>query len=112
MDRVWEVEAEDEVGNWLLGLSTKDLARARRALDLLRAEGDRLGMPHALSLGHGLRELRFHLRDQERRITYWITPDRRIVLLTTFRKQRQNEHREVARAHRVMRSQQDDTTAE
>jgi phage-related protein len=60
-------------------------------------------MPHVRSLGNGLHELRFYLRDEQRRITFWIAHDRRIVLLTTFRKQRQNEHREVERAHKVLK---------
>jgi hypothetical protein len=34
---------------------------------------------------------------------FWIAPDRRIVLLTTFHKQRQNEHREVEQAHKVLK---------
>ncbi len=70
----------------------------RYYLDLLGERGAALSLPHARSLGSGLRELRFQLRDEQRRITFWIAPDRRIVLLTTFRKRRQNERREVDRA--------------
>jgi len=33
-----------------------------------------------------------------RRITYRFTKDGRIILLTTFRKQRNNEHNEITRA--------------
>ncbi len=84
-------------------LSTRDAARARFYLQLLTEHGNTLAMPHVRSLGNGLRELRFHLRDEQRRITFWRAPDRRIVLLTTFRKQRQNEHREVERAHKVLK---------
>ncbi|MGH3786860.1 MAG: type II toxin-antitoxin system RelE/ParE family toxin [Pseudonocardiaceae bacterium] len=79
-------------------LSTHDAARTRFYLQLLTEHGSTLGMPYSRSLGNGLRELRFHLRDEQRRITFWIAPDRRIVLLTTFRKQRQNERREVERS--------------
>lgn len=39
-----------------------------------------------------------------RRITYRFTKDGRIVLLTTFRKQRNNERQEIARAHRAAQS--------
>jgi phage-related protein len=88
----WRIEAED--------------ARTRFYLQLLTEHGSTLAMPYARSLGNGLRELRFHLRDEQRRITFWIAPDRRIVLLTTFRKQRQNERREVERAHNVLKQAQ------
>ncbi|GAA2787272.1 DNA-binding protein [Streptomyces showdoensis] len=35
------------------------------------------------------------------RITYWIAPERRIILLTAFRKTRQREPAEIARAVRA-----------
>ncbi|MGH3694516.1 MAG: type II toxin-antitoxin system RelE/ParE family toxin [Pseudonocardiaceae bacterium] len=103
MGSAWKIEAEDEVDTWLMKLSTRDAARARFYLQLLTEHGNTLAMPHVRSLGYGLRELRFHLRDEQRRITFWIAPDRRIVLLTTFRKQRQNEHREVEQAHKALK---------
>lgn len=46
-------------------------------------------------------ELRFTLGPTARRITYRFTKDGRIVLLTTFRKQRNNERTEIARARRA-----------
>ena len=42
--------------------------------------------------------LRFDMGRLAWRITYFFTADRRIVLLTEFRKQRQNERTEVQRA--------------
>lgn len=48
-------------------------------------------------------ELRFHCQGAARRITYWFTPSQRIVLLTTFRKQRNNERREIERARTALR---------
>ncbi|WP_446224055.1 type II toxin-antitoxin system RelE/ParE family toxin [Nocardia sp. IBHARD005] len=42
--------------------------------------------PWSRNLGDGVRELRFHLHPREFRITYWLAPGRRIVLLTVFRK--------------------------
>jgi hypothetical protein len=36
------------------------------------------------------------------RISYWIASDRRIILLTVFRKTRMREDREVERARRVL----------
>ncbi|GIH99551.1 hypothetical protein Pta02_15600 [Planobispora takensis] len=50
-----------------------------------------------------LRELRFHLDELVMRITYWIAPGRRIVLLTVFSKTRAREDREIERARRAMR---------
>lgn len=58
-------------------------------------------MPLSQSLGDGLFELRFSLGPTARRITYRFTEDRRIVLLTTFRKQRNNERAEIERARQV-----------
>lgn len=104
MGEQWRIEAEPEVGDWLSGLTSREAARVRFYLDLLAERGAALAMPHARSLGSGLRELRFHLRDEQRRITFWIAPDRRVVLLTTFRKQRQNERREVDRARATLKT--------
>lgn len=58
-------------------------------------------MPLSRSLGEGLSELRFALGPTARRITYRFTRDGRIVLLTTFRKQRNNERDEIARARKA-----------
>ncbi len=59
-------------------------------------------MPHSRSLGAGLFELRFDLDRVACRVTYFFTEPRRIVLLTVFRKQRQNERHEVQRARDAM----------
>ncbi|WP_285585860.1 type II toxin-antitoxin system RelE/ParE family toxin [Herbidospora sp. NBRC 101105] len=50
-----------------------------------------------------LRELRFYLNNDQMRITYWIAPERQIVLLTVFRKTRMRETRQVERARRALR---------
>jgi hypothetical protein len=42
--------------------------------------------------------LRFHLLRQQTRVTYWLAPQRRLILLTVFRKTRSAEIAEVARA--------------
>jgi putative component of toxin-antitoxin plasmid stabilization module len=55
-------------------------------------------MPLSRSLGDGLFELRFTLSPTARRITYRFTQDSRIILLTTFRKQRNNERHQIDRA--------------
>ena len=49
-----------------------------------------------------MRELRFYVERDAVRVTYWIAPDRRIILLTAFRKTRQREDREVERARRAL----------
>ena len=58
-------------------------------------------MPLSRSLGEGLFELRFTLGPTTRRIMYRFTKDGRIVLLTTFRKQRNNERIEISRARKA-----------
>lgn len=71
-------------------------------LDRLAEQGNRLRMPASRTLGDGLFELRFDLGKVARRITFYFASKRRIVLLTVFRKQRQNERTEVRRAHQAM----------
>jgi hypothetical protein len=69
---------------------------------LLADEGTLLGEPYTRQLDGRLRELRFHLDRQAVRITYWIVPDRRIILLTVFYKSRMQEEREIERARRAL----------
>ena len=73
-------------------------------IDRLAALGSTARMPLSRSLGAGLFELRFTLGPTARRITYRFTQDGRIVLLTTFRKQRNNERNEIARARTAAES--------
>ncbi|MBF6482399.1 type II toxin-antitoxin system RelE/ParE family toxin [Nocardia cyriacigeorgica] len=61
-----------------------------------------LGEPYTRQLRGKLRELRFYLTRDAVRITYWIAPGRRIILLTVFRKQRMREVAEIERAMRAM----------
>lgn len=70
-------------------------------IDRLSALGSLARMPLSRSLGDGLFELRFMLGPTARRITYRFTKDGRIVLLTTFRKQRNNERSEISRARKA-----------
>lgn len=62
-----------------------------------------LGEPYSRHLGGPVRELRFDLGNDRdaMRIPYWLAPGRRIILLTVFRKSRQREVSEVARAKRA-----------
>ncbi|MFD5506186.1 type II toxin-antitoxin system RelE/ParE family toxin [Streptomyces sp. NPDC127051] len=57
-----------------------------------------LGEPYSRHLDGAVRELRFTLDTDAVRITYWLAPGRRIVLLTVFRKTRMREESQVQRA--------------
>jgi len=50
-----------------------------------------------------VRELRLQLLAQQTRVTYWLAPGRRVILLTIFRKTRGAEVAEVARALQVQK---------
>jgi putative component of toxin-antitoxin plasmid stabilization module len=70
-------------------------------IERLAALGPSARMPLSRSLGDGLFELRFTLGPTARRITYRFTKDGRAILLTTFRKQRNNERAEITRARKA-----------
>jgi hypothetical protein len=99
----WEVESEPEVSEWLEDLSDADFVQSTAIIDRLSEQGNKMRMPFSRSLGDGLFELRYSCGGVNRRITYWFGPKRVIVLLTTFRKQRNNERREVERARVAMK---------
>jgi hypothetical protein len=101
---VWDVEIEPEVAAWLTSLEASDFDDAHEAIERLSAAGNRLRMPLSRPLGGGLFELRFIAQGSARRITYWYADWRPglIVLLTTFRKQRQVERREIVRARAAL----------
>jgi hypothetical protein len=96
------VEQEPEVRSWLEDLSTARFATTAFYIDLLADQGPLLGEPYTRQLDGKLRELRFHLDGQAIRVTYWIAPGRRIVLLTVFAKTRMRENREVQRARKAL----------
>lgn len=97
----WAIEFSEEVRLWYVALTPTGKASTDRVLERLASQGNMLRMPHSRSLGDGLYELRFSCENVNRRITYVFDPDRRVVTLTTFRKQRQNERAEVLRARRA-----------
>ncbi|EGE39347.2 MULTISPECIES: type II toxin-antitoxin system RelE/ParE family toxin [Actinomyces] len=97
----WSIEFSEEVRIWYAGLTPTGKASTDRVLERLALQGNMLRMPHSRPLGDGLHELRFSCENVNRRITYVFDPDRRVVTLTTFRKQRQNERTEVLRARRA-----------
>ncbi|MCX4970051.1 type II toxin-antitoxin system RelE/ParE family toxin [Streptomyces sp. NBC_00654] len=96
------VELEPEVEQWFLGLNDAHRGTVAFYVDLLASRGALLGDPYTRQLDGKLRELRFHLDSRSLRVTYWITSERRIILLTVFRKQRMRETGEVERARRAM----------
>lgn len=96
-----EIELHDEITAWLDTLAQDEWERIVVLVDRLAELGSTARMPFSRSLGDGLCELRFTLGPTARRITYRFTKDGRIILLTTFRKQRTNERNEIARARRA-----------
>ena len=96
-----KVEVHEEVVDWMASLSDTEWNRTAVVVDRLASLGSQARMPLSRSLGYGLFELRFSLGSTARRITYRFTTDNRIILLTTFSKQRDNERAEVARARKV-----------
>ena len=96
------VELEPQVRDWLEALPTSEFATAAFYVDLVAERGPLLGEPYTRQLDGKLRELRFHLGARPVRVTYWIAPGRRIVLLTVFVKTRMRESAEVERARRAM----------
>ena len=98
---VSDLELHDEVVVWMRSLDGAEWDRTVVVIDRLAALGSSARMPLSRSLGDGLFELRFSLGPTARRITYRFTKNGRIVLLTTFRKQRNNERNEVTRARQA-----------
>ncbi|WUI00320.1 type II toxin-antitoxin system RelE/ParE family toxin [Spirillospora sp. NBC_00431] len=101
MARRFEIEVEPEVRAWLDELSLGEYRHVMFYADLLADNAETLGEPYSRYLGEGVRELRFYLGRQATRITYWLSPGRRVVMLTVFRKTRPVEAAEVDRAKRA-----------
>ena len=101
LDPVADIELHDEIVEWMSSLDDTDWNRTVVAIDRLAGLGSTARMPFSRALGDGLFELRFSLGPTARRITYRFTTDDRIILLTTFRKQRNNERAEIARARKI-----------
>lgn len=96
-----EVELEPEVRDWYLSLDGASQARVRFNVDRLAEMGPLLDEPFTKQLHGKLRELRFYVDGRPMRLTYWIAPGRRIILLTVFAKTKRQERREVERAKRA-----------
>ncbi|MFJ6621662.1 type II toxin-antitoxin system RelE/ParE family toxin [Kitasatospora sp. NPDC091335] len=95
----YTIEIEPEVRTWLRSCALAEYRAAERAADRLAEDGELLPFPLASHLGGPLRELRIG----PMRITYWLAPGRRAVLLTVFRKTRNRESDEVERARRAQK---------
>ncbi|MBF6127717.1 type II toxin-antitoxin system RelE/ParE family toxin [Nocardia brasiliensis] len=99
---MWQIELSEEVAEWYDALKGEDRVKAQWMFDLLAQHGPVLRMPHAKYLGDKLWELRFYCEQVNRRVSYVFDTEQKIITLTTFRKQRQNESREIARARRAL----------
>jgi hypothetical protein len=104
MADLYEIEVEPEVRSWLEELTDRDFGRVDFLVGLLAERAETLGEPYSRHLGGKVRELRFHLLRQQTRVTYWLAPDRRVILLTVFRKTRSAESIEVQRAVAAQRT--------
>ena len=98
MAGLYEVEIEPGVRSWLAQLSDRDFGRVDFLVGLLAGHAGDLGEPYTRHLAGKVRELRFHLLRQQTRVTYWLAPGRRVILLTVFHKTRRSQTAEVARA--------------
>jgi hypothetical protein len=98
---LYAVEVEPEVRAWLESLSDRDFGRVDFLVGLLAEQAETLGEPYTRHLEGKVRELRFHLLRQQTRVTYWLAPGRRLVLMTVFHKTRSVQTAEVARAVRA-----------
>ncbi|MEI8058253.1 MAG: type II toxin-antitoxin system RelE/ParE family toxin [Actinomycetes bacterium] len=96
------IELESEVRDWLERLSGSEFGHVAFYVDLLAERGALLSEPYTKQLDGKLRELRFYLGRTAMRLTYWIAPGRRIILLTVFAKTKGKEKAEVARAAAAM----------
>src|SRR6202161_4449166 len=95
------VEIEPEVRSWLEKLTDRDFGRADFLVGLLAEHAGDLSERYTRHLGGKVRELRFHLLRQQTRVTCWLAPGRRVILLTVFRKSRSAETAEVTRTLRA-----------
>jgi hypothetical protein len=82
MAGLYEVEIEPEVWSWLASLPDRDFGRVDFLVGLLAEHAEDLGEPYTRHLGGKVRELRFHLLRQQTRVSYWLAPRRRVILLT------------------------------
>ena len=97
---VSELDLHNEVVEWIDSLDDSEWDRTV-VVDRLVALGSSARMPLSRGLGEGLFELRFTLGPTPGGSPTDSPKDGRIILLTTFRKQRNNERTEIDRARRA-----------
>jgi phage-related protein len=100
----YDVELEPEVRDWLDALPLAQYRTVEYHADRLAEAPTTLGEPYSKHLQGAVRELRFHLGRSAWRVTYWLAPQQRIVLLTVFRKTRDRETSEIDRAVAAQRT--------
>ncbi|QFG23368.1 type II toxin-antitoxin system RelE/ParE family toxin [Actinomadura sp. WMMB 499] len=100
---LYDVEIEPEIMEWLDSLTDREYGRVEQFVEILAENAETLGEPWSRHLGGGLRELRIHLHPRQARVTYWLAPGRRVILLTVFYKTQEREVAEIERASRVMK---------
>ncbi len=100
---LYDFELEPEVRDWLDSLTDSEFKRVDEVCGMLAEKGTELGGPWSDHLDGAVWELRVRLRDVAARVTYWCTPDGKIVLLTVFRKIRQHDQRQIDRAVRAQK---------
>jgi hypothetical protein len=100
---LWDIEVKPEVRAWLEALPRRQFGHVLAFAEKLAEEAATLGEPYSRHLGGKVRELRIPLHPVDVRVTYWLAPGRRVVLLTVFRKTRAQETAEIERAQRVQK---------
>jgi phage-related protein len=94
----------DSVETLLESLTSKELAKTLRTIELLEEFGHQLDMPHSRHLSHGLLELRIR-GTREIRIFYCFQGDDKAVLLHAYIKKKQKApHKELEQARRIQAS--------
>jgi phage-related protein len=96
----YEIELEPEVRSSLDSLPLEQYAKVEAMADLLAERAEMLGEPYARHLGGKVRELRFLLHRGQVRVSYWLAPGQRVVLLTVFAKTRASTSRARWSGHR------------
>lgn len=81
----WDVEHTDEFANWFVALGEVDQDSIDFTVDLLMAEGPKLGFPHSSGINGSrhshMRELRVQSEGRPLRIFYAFDPRRSAILL-------------------------------
>ena len=81
----WDVEVTDEFGIWFAGLGDTDQDAIDFTVDLLMAQGPRLGFPHTSAINASrhsrMRELRVQSGGHPLRVFYAFDPRRSAILL-------------------------------